>query len=395
MKRAWVFQNSKQKAKLGDKCPWSVGWYDPAGKRREKVIGAKTNAERYCRKIEGEMAAGVYGDKKRVKWEEFREQYFATALTGKAEGTVQQYAIAFDNFERIIRPVYLDSVTTAAIDAFKAARAKEKGRPRIPKAVAAGAPRKQKQRKPLKPTDTVSPATINKDLRHLRAAFRKAKKWKMLAEAPEVEMLPVPERDPYFVDDATFKLLYDACDSMTRPESADFTAADWWRALLCFAYMTGWRIGEIKDLKRADLDLEAGTARVEAEATKGRREARVGLNAILVDHLRAIVGSDPLVFAHPHDRRTLWYDFAALKKAAGVDFPGAFHRLRFGFANANVDNLDPDLLQRLMRHKSASTTRIYINAAERMKRANVAERVHVPAFLHTPIVAAPAPAGLT
>jgi hypothetical protein len=38
------------------------------------VIGAKTNAERYCRKIEGEMAAGVYGDKKRVKWTEFRKQ---------------------------------------------------------------------------------------------------------------------------------------------------------------------------------------------------------------------------------------------------------------------------------------------------------------------------------
>ena len=121
------------------------------------------------------------------------------------------------------------------------------------------------------------------------------------------------------------------------------------------------------------------------QLTKGRREARVGLNAILVDPLRAIVGSDPLVFAHPHDRRTLWYDFAALKKAAGVDFPGAFHRLRFGFANANVDNLDADLLQKLMRHRSASTTRIHINAAERIKRSNVAERVHVPAFLQPPL----------
>ncbi len=67
--------------------------------------------------------------------------------------------------------------------------------------------------------------------------------------------------------------------------------------------------------------------------------------------------------------------------AAGVDFPGAFHRFRFGFANANVDKLDADLLQRLMRHQSASTTKIYINAAERMKRAGVADRVHIPAFL--------------
>jgi integrase len=385
MKRAWVFQNTKQKAKLGDKCPWSVGWYDPAGKRREKVIGAKTNAERYCRKTEGEMAAGVYGDKKRVKWTEFRTQFFATALTGKSPITVEAYEIAFDNYERIIKPVYMDSVTTAAVDAFKSARSKEKGRPRIPKAHAAGAPRKQKQRKPLQPTNPLSPATVNKDLRHLRAAFKKAKKWKLLAEVPDFEMLPVPERDPYFVDDATFKLLYDACDTMKRPDSTQFIAPDWWKALLCFAYMTGWRIGEILDLKREDLDLETGVARVDAESTKGRREARVELNAILVDHLRAIVGGDPMVFAFPYHMTTLWGDFRALKAAAGVSFPGAFHRLRFGFANANVDSMDADLLQKLMRHRSASTTRIYINAAERMKRSKVAEKVHVPAFLQTPL----------
>jgi hypothetical protein len=55
--------------------PLSVGWYDPAGRRREKAIGATMNAEQYSRKIEDEMAAGVYGDKKRVKWEKFREQF--------------------------------------------------------------------------------------------------------------------------------------------------------------------------------------------------------------------------------------------------------------------------------------------------------------------------------
>lgn len=139
------------------------------------------------------------------------------------------------------------------------------------------------------------------------------------------------------------------------------------------------------DLKQADLDLEAGTARVEAECTKGRREARVELNAILIDHLRAIAGGGLMVFDYLHDRRTLWVDFKALKMAAGVGFTGAFHRLRFGFANANVDTLDTDLLQKLMRHRSASTTCIYINAAERMKRSNVAEKVHVPAFLQTPL----------
>jgi integrase len=149
--------------------------------------------------------------------------------------------------------------------------------------------------------------------------------------------------------------------------------------------MTGWRIGEILDLRRVDVDLETGIATVDAESTKGRRTARVELHPVVVDHLRAIVEFQPLVFDWPHHERTLWADFKSLKDAAGLKFPGAFHRLRFGFANANVDALPADLLQRLMRHQAASTTRRYINAAERMKRVGTAARLHVPEVLRVAI----------
>jgi integrase len=77
----------------------------------------------------------------------------------------------------------------------------------------------------------------------------------------------------------------------------------------------------------------------------------------------------------------MWADFAALKKVAGVEFPGAFHRLRFGFANANVDTIAPDLLQQLMRHRDGKTTRRDINAAQRLKRSSVADVIYVPTFL--------------
>ena len=36
--------------------------------------------------------------------------------------------------------------------------------------------------------------------------------------------------------------------------------ADWWRALVVFNYMTGWRISEPLSMLRKDLDLDAGTA---------------------------------------------------------------------------------------------------------------------------------------
>jgi integrase len=97
------------------------------------------------------------------------------------------------------------------------------------------------------------------------------------------------------------------------------------------------------------------------------REARVELPATVIAHVKGIVEFQPFVFDWPHHERTLWADFATLKKSAGVTFDGAFHR--FGFANANVDSMDANLLQQLMRHQDPQTTRHYINAAARRREA--------------------------
>jgi integrase len=102
----------------------------------------------------------------------------------------------------------------------------------------------------------------------------------MLPQPPQVKMLREPQRDPFFIDDAAFTKLYDACQTMTLPANRHYAAEDWLRALLCFAYMTGWRIGEILELRRDHLDFDAATATVDAESTKGRREARVELHPL-------------------------------------------------------------------------------------------------------------------
>lgn len=92
------------------------------------------------------------------------------------------------------------------------------------------------------------------------------------------------------------------------------------------------------------------------------------------------------MFGWPHHERTLWADFTSLRTGAKVEFRGAFHRLRFGFANANVDSLAADLLQKLMRHQAAVATRRYIKAAEHMKRAGTADKSHVPDVLRVAAV---------
>jgi integrase len=359
--RAWTFQDTRQKQKLGDSCPWSVGWFDAAGRKKSKKVGAKSMAEKFRKKVEAELALGICTvGQKRITWAEFRKEFEATIKATRAGGTLKEYRRSLEAFQRLIGPGYMDSITTADVDRFVA---------------------KRKGDRQAGPDGDLSPASINRDLRALKVAFRKAKKWKMLTEVPDFEFLREPERDPYFIDDATFAKLYDACGSMVRPAGRRYPAEDWWQALLAFAYLTGRRIGEILDLRRDDLDLESSIATVDADSTKGRRTARVELHPVVVDRLRAIVEFQPMVFDWPHHERTLWADFADLKAAAGVEFPGAFHRFRFGFANANVDSLDPDLLQKLMRHQAASTTRRYINAAERMRRAGTAEKIHVPDVL--------------
>ncbi len=85
--RAWLFQDHRQKQKLGDKAPWSVGWIDPDGKRCSKRIGSKSLAEKFRRKIEGELAAGLFRPTVTKTWEEFRTEYEAKMLSGrKARG---------------------------------------------------------------------------------------------------------------------------------------------------------------------------------------------------------------------------------------------------------------------------------------------------------------------
>ena len=127
--------------------------------------------------------------------------------------------------------------------------------------------------------------------------------------------------------------------------------------------------------------MRQGVAFVPAEDTKGKRDARVELHSVVIDHLKGILSFGPLVFAWPHHERLLWVEFAKLKKAAGVSIAGAFHRFRFGYANANVDRLDADILQHQMRHKDAQTTQYYIHQAERLKRSGVSDRIHVPKIL--------------
>ena len=361
--KAWKFQDARQKAKHGEKkCPWSVGWFDPDGGKRSKKIGSESLAEKYRKKKEGELAAGLCrSGPERIVWKRFRREYEEKIVSAHAPETQRLIKKGFDHFERIARPTHVQSVTGRVVDKYIAKRRTERG---------------------LKKGSTVSPVTINKELRQLKTALRKARDWGYLADVPAIRKLREPEKLITYVTPEDFAAIYEACDVAIRPQSQAYSPADWWRALIVFNYMTGWRISEPMALCWDDVSLDKGTAITRHADNKGKRDDQISLHPIVVEHLRKIVDFGSLVFYWPHHRRTLWVDFGRIQDAAGIHLPCheehehnatchryGFHDLRRAFATANAQTLSADALQRLMRHRSYTTTQRYINMAEQVSRA--------------------------
>ncbi len=228
--KAWTGQRASDVAKRGKrKAPWLVFWNDPNGRRREKSCGPGKEgwrlAEKEKQKIHQQIITGTYGDAKGGSWEEFRAEYERNT-TGRLEpSSCESIGYAMDHFARLAKPGRMSAITTRMLDAFVAARRPERG---------------------LRPGDTVSPATINKELRHLRTLLRKARKWGYLSQVPDITFEREPERVPQFMPPEHFNAIYDACDAAKEPANLPYPAGDWWRGLLVTAYMTGWRIGDIE-----------------------------------------------------------------------------------------------------------------------------------------------------
>jgi integrase len=241
---------------------------------------------------------------------------------------------------------------------------------------------KRRKEPGMRPGTLASLATINKELRHLRAVFRKAKKLGYLSAAPDFDFLKEPKKLPSWIPPEHLAAMYRVCDTATsRPVGLPYRAADWWRGVLIFGYMTGWRIGSILSLRREDVDLGAGTAISQAEDNKGGRDQIIALPPLVVEHLQRVPSFEPVFFPWPHGPRRLYDDFEAIQNAAGVK-PArgkvryGFHDLRRAFATLNAGRLSADVLQALMQHQSYTTTQRYIDLARQMRPA--ANDVFVP-----------------
>src|SRR5262245_21591630 len=304
-KRVWIFQQKKEIEKKGtDAASWYVGWYDLQGKRHSESCGpgsrGKTAAERRLRRIQGELDTGVHQPNNRKLWTEFQTEYEERILSGLATKTKDAAIDSLGHFQRIIGLARVQSINTAMIDEFVSKRRLEEG---------------------LKPGSVVSPATINKDLRHIKAALRVANEWGYLPTVPKIRMVKEPQKLPSYVTPDHFDSLYTKARdlaNLANEKGQRYAPAEWWKSLVVIAYMTGLRISEILAIKTEDLKLESGELITRWTDTKADRDEIIPLHAVVVEHLRKIVGPDPLVFPWPHDPRTLWSEFTRIQTEAGI-----------------------------------------------------------------------------
>jgi integrase len=383
-KTAWVRQLPSQLRKHGPKrAAWYVEWREPDGTQRCRSCGpgsaGRRAAERLRDQLRAQLVTRTYkGDRGEKQWQEFCGEYRDTVLAGLRSTTRVEAVRSLDRFTRMMKPKLVSLVTTESILRFVAKRRQERGR---------------------KPKSHVSPATINKDIRTLRAALRMAVEWGYLERPPKFKFEREPKKLPRYVTPEHFAAIYKACESAKLPADSAVPAPNWWRGLLTMAQMTGWRLGELLSLEWRDVDLDSGTAITRHHDNKGHRDAKVVLHPVVVESLRPLRSFDALVFPWNHHPRTLYEEFERIQQAAGIHLPCGeagdpkhgectrachrytFHDERRSFATLNAPNMTRETLQVLMRDQSPMTTDRYINMARQLNPAIAA--LHVPDVLRS------------
>ncbi len=142
------------------------------------------------------------------------------------------------------------------------------------------------------------------------------------------------------------------------------------RTTMEVAYATGLRLGEVLNLKVADID--SGRMILRVNQGKGKKDRNVMLGPALLETLRAywkryqpkallFPGKDPSRPVHP---TLIQRAFIQARREARIQKPVSFHSLRHSFATQLLDSgVNVRTIQSLLGHQSLGTTQRYTHVA--------------------------------
>lgn len=221
-------------------------------------------------------------------------------------------------------------------------------------------------------SEGASCCTINRELALMKHAFNMAvREWEWITANPVIKVSmekEPPSRDRWLTCEEEEVLLS--------------VSPQWLKEIITFAIETGCRRGEILSLTWNDVDIFKKVVTIFAKKTGDRRT--IPLTAKAFDILkskekartkRRSIKREDFVFTHPGMQKvnfhTLRWAFEkALKKALVEDF--RFHDLRHTFASRLAQQgVDPYTIQKLMGHKTFTTTARYSHHCAESLRSGI------------------------
>jgi len=246
---------NQQRRKRGEGCIYQVknsaNWYIKyylggkyhveASGSSDRKIAEKILKDRLAKKTLGRLVPGAA----RVTFEDM-EQHILDDYKTNGKKSLDRVQICMDNLREYFAGCRAEAITTDKINAFKRERQAE------------GA----------------ANGSINRDLSALKRMFNLAIQAGRLAHKPYVPMLREQNARSGFFEANEFLSLRDALPSYLKP-------------MITFAYYTGWRRGEILDLRWNQVDLHERIIRLNPDQAKNRTGRLVAIEGELLTVLKA------------------------------------------------------------------------------------------------------------
>ena len=304
-------------------------WYVNEAGRKRKVsthFRRKAEALKFFRsfKESSQTSAG-----RRISLSVFSSELFSYVQTNYSATTLPIYRRAMDNLLSIVGDSSLSSLSARHFDQYKTERLK-----------------------------TISPVTVNIELRALKAAMNIAVRWKLLEKSPfeRLQLARLPEKTPAYFSMSNFQKLI----SVIRER--------WLRDIILFAVLTGMRRGEIVNLRWADVDLPRHLVHIQSNPTfktKAGKRRTVPLSDAAYHLLMLRVNSSPCEYVFSlNDRKVManWVTHKLKRYIRRLDFDDRlnFHSLRHSFGSwLAMDGVSIYQISALLGHGDVKTTQSF------------------------------------
>ncbi len=333
-------------------------WYSVDGKRQRISTRCKFKAD--ALKFLQSFKADEH--RKRMKSKSVLLQSFITDFLLFADGTFSKftrylYKISLNKLLSIVGNIPITSITSQHFDTYKLERLKS-------------SPIFDEKR-------TVSPITVNIELRTIRASFNTAVRWGLLQSNPfsKQKFVSVPEASPIFFSKVDFQKLLNAIKE------------GWLKEIIIFATLTGLRRGEIVNLHWSDVDLQRKTITVQSSPTfktKNGKKRTVPINETAVYILKSKANKNMSELVFTLNGREVYPNWISAKMKqyvvdASIGLPKKlhFHSLRHTFASWLVqDGVSIYAVKELLGHSDVKTTQVYSHLQPEQMH-NEVNRIHI------------------